>query len=221
LVIDSLRVLVRRLLDGRGAPVVIALDGPSGAGKSTIAAGLAAVMPATVVPSDDFFSFEITAAQWSERTPEERALAAVDCSRLRQLVLEPLRAGHPATWYAFGGVRADGSYEPSLDAFRRDPAPVIILEGAYSTQPALADLIDCAIFVETPAPIRRARLAAREEPAILEAWHRRWDAAEAHYFANVRPVPSFDIVVETDAGVVRELRAIGSRPALLANERSS
>jgi cytidylate kinase len=96
-VIDSLHLLVRRLLDARGAPVVIALDGPSGAGKSTVAAALAAVMPAAVVPSDDFFPFEITAAEWNERSPEERAAQAIDCRRLRRLALEPLRANHPAT----------------------------------------------------------------------------------------------------------------------------
>jgi hypothetical protein len=96
---------------------------------------------------------------------------------------------------------------------------VIILEGACSTQPALSDLIDCSILIQTPATTRRARLAAREEPAILAAWHRRWDAAEVHYFADVRPVSSFDTVVETETGLVRELRPIGFKPTLLPNER--
>ena len=210
--IDSLRGLVQRLLDIRGAPVVIDLDGPGGAGKSTIAAALAAVVPATVVPSDDFFPFEVTAAEWSARTPAERASAAVDSRRLRHLALEPLRAGRSATWHAFDGERPDGSHWPSSDTIRRDPAPVIIIEGTYSARPELSDLIDCAVIIQTPPATRQARLATRWAPAYLEAWHRRWDAVEAYYFAEVRPPSSFDVVVETATGVVRELRPVAFKP---------
>jgi len=80
---------------------------------------------------------------------------------------------------------------------KRYPAPVIVLEGAYSARPELADLIDLTVLVDAPLQLRLARLAAREAPSFLEAWHRRWDDAEAHYFTHVRPPSSFDLVVPT------------------------
>ncbi len=44
-----------------------------------------------------------------------------------------------------------------------------------------------------------ARLAEREAPAFLNAWHARWDAAEEHYFTHMRPAGSFDLVLRGDA----------------------
>lgn len=102
-----------------------------------------------------------------------------------QRALEPLRAGRTAVWHAFdfaAGVRADGSYGMSTESVRRDPAPVLILDGAYSSRPELADLVDCTILVEAPSATRHARLARREDGAFLEAWHERWDGAEDYYF---------------------------------------
>ena len=62
------------------------------------------------------------------------------------------------------------------------------------------------MLVDAPAEVRRARLAAREEPAFLAAWHKRWDAAEAWYFSAVRPRESFDrIVVNGDEGAPRRV----------------
>lgn len=54
------------------------------------------------------------------------------------------------------------------------------------------------------SPVRRARLAAREEAAFLAAWHERWGAAEAAYFTYVRPPESFDLVVTLDASPAAE-----------------
>jgi hypothetical protein len=50
--------------------------------------------------------------------------------------------------------------------------------------------------VDVPLQERYARLAAREDPDFLETWHRRWDEVEAHYFEQVRPKSSFDVVLE-------------------------
>ncbi|MDQ3698316.1 MAG: (d)CMP kinase [Gemmatimonadota bacterium] len=190
---------VQRMLDEHGGPVLVALDGPSGAGKSTVAAALAAVTRAVVVPTDDFFSAEITAAQWDARGAPERARDAIDWRRLRRDALEPLRAGRAAEWHSFdfaAGERLDGTYAMSFDVVRRDPAPVIILDGAYSTRPELADLIDLSILIEVPAAVRLQRLAAREAPAFFAAWHARWDAAEAFHFTHVRPPATFDLIVD-------------------------
>lgn len=204
-----LQQIVRELMAKRGAPIVVALDGPSGGGKSTVANELAALLPATVVPGDDFFAAQISRAGWERRTDMERARDAIDWMRLRQLALEPLRAGRPAVWYPFdftAGERPDGSYGSAGRSERRDPAPVILLDGAYSARPELADLIDLNILIDAPDEVRRARLEARESAAFLRAWHERWDVAEAYYFNHVRPASSFDVIVDTVSGTVRDER---------------
>jgi len=78
---------------------------------------------------------------------------------------------------------------------RREPAPVVILDGAYSARPELDDVIDVSVLIDIPTDMRLARLAAREEPEFLAAWHERWDAAEDYYFTQVRPRSAFDLVV--------------------------
>jgi uridine kinase len=71
---------------------------------------------------------------------------------------------------------------------------VIIIDGIYSCRPELDDVIDLSVLVEAPAAIRRQRHNERE--ATDEAgWHSRWDDAEDHYFAHVRPPESYDLVV--------------------------
>jgi uridine kinase len=188
------------VLIDRETPLLLALDGPSGTGKSVLAALVAQALGATVVPSDDFFAAEITDAEWDARSPSQRAADAIDWRRMRRDALEPLLAGKPAAWHAFdfqAGLRPDGTYPMRTEVELRNPAPVIILDGAYSSRPELADLIDLSVLVDSPPALRHARLAAREDPAFLQAWHTRWDAAEAYYFTHVRPPSSFDQVVST------------------------
>ena len=209
-IVDELRRIVDDLLATRGAPITIALDGPSGAGKSTIARALIAVLPATLIASDDFFAAQLTRAEWDARSARERARDAIDWVRLRRDVLEPLRAGERAIWHPFdfaAGERANGSYGMSAHAEEREPAAVILIDGAYSARPELADLLDLAVLIDAPPTARRARLAAREEASFLQAWHERWDSAEEYYFTHVRPPQSFDIVVDTSTATVRDLRS--------------
>jgi para-aminobenzoate synthetase len=181
---------------------VVAIDGRSGAGKSTVARILAEALEAACIPCDDFFAADVSAAGWDARTPAERAADALDWRRLRREVLEPLRAGRVARWAAFdfvAGARSDGSYGMRTIQTEQAPRPVVLLDGAYSSRPELADLLDCTILVEAPAPVRRARLAAREQPDFLAAWDARWGAAEEYYFTRIRPPADFEIVLRPDA----------------------
>ncbi len=151
-----------------------------------------------MIQSDDFFAANISDAEWDVRTPEARAADGIDWQRLRTEALEPLLVGHWAKWHAFdfeAGVRPDGTYAMCADFVECKPAAVIMLDGAYSTRPELADLIDLSVLVDVPVDVRHARLAAREEPSFLEAWHARWDGAEDFYFRQVRPASAFDLVV--------------------------
>ena len=191
-------VEIRRLVVNRDAPLLVALDGGSGSGKSVLALSIEKELDAALIPRDDFFAAHISDAEWDSRTVEERASDAIDWQRLRAEALEPLLAGRPARWHAFdfeAGLRADGTYAMRTDYVERKPSAVILLDGAYSARPELADLVALSVLVDAPVEVRHARLAAREEARFLDAWHARWDAVEAYYLRHVRPISSFDLVV--------------------------
>jgi para-aminobenzoate synthetase len=195
---QTIRVAIHRRAQHRRAPLLVALDGGSGAGKSTLAARLEHEIAAVVVPLDDFFAAHIPDWEWDMRSVAERARDVFDWQRVRTDALEPLLAGRPAIWHPFdfaAGLRADGTYAVSEQAVERHPAPVIILEGAYSASPELAALVDLAVLVEVPASERHKRLAKREDQHFLQRWHARWDDVETYYFTEVRPRSSFDLVV--------------------------
>jgi uridine kinase len=202
-IVDSLVQSARRLLGAQPPRIVVALDGRIGAGKSTIAAAIAERTTACVVPGDDFYAYRVTNAEWETRSPAERARDVIDWRYLRTSALEPLRAGRAASWQTYGEMLPDGSFGLKPGIVHREPAPLIILEGAYMTQPALADLIDLAVLIDTPTPLRLDRIAKRDSAVFLADWHPRWDDAESYYFTNVRPPSSFDLVVDVVSGEVR------------------
>jgi uridine kinase len=178
-------------------PIVVAIDGGSGAGKSTIAASLAREVHAVVVPQDDFYSAHISDEGWASRSIPTRAKDVIDWRRLRG-VLVALRSRQPATWRLIdfeAGVRPDGTYSMSDQFASREPADVILLDGAYAASPAVEDLVDLTVLIDVPLGERHQRLDRREDAAFLRDWHVRWDPVEAYYFTHVRPRESFDIVI--------------------------
>jgi uridine kinase len=184
-------------MQGRSRPLLVAIDGKSGSGKSQLAALVAGALPAVVVPSDDFYAGHVSDAEWEARTPGERAADVIDWQRLRAEALEPLLAGRTAGWYPFDfeARRSDGTFRLAAARVTREPAAVVILDGAYSIRPELADLIDLSVLVDVPADERRRRLVERDGSAYTDAWQQRWSAAEELYFNVVRPPSSFDVVV--------------------------
>jgi para-aminobenzoate synthetase len=200
---SQIAAAVNRLRQTRPSPLLVALDGGSGAGKSTLAARLAQELDSVVVQLDDFYAAQIPDWEWEIRSVQERAREVFDWQRLRTDALEPLLAGQTAKWYPFdfaAGLRRDGTYALCQQPVEKQPAPVIILEGAYATNPALADLLDLTVLVDVPVPERHRRLEQRESnPQFLQRWHALWDEVEAYYFSEVRPKSAFDLVVSGSA----------------------
>jgi uridine kinase len=192
---------IQRLLSRQAGPIVVAVDGGSGAGKSTLARLIQNQVDTALIQIDDFFAADIPDSQWDEFSVEERLRYVFNWRRLRESAMEPLLAGEPAKWYAFdfeSGLRPDGTYGTQADPTERKPADVILLEGAYTACPELADLVDLAVLVDVPVEERHVRLEAREDKGFLEEWHRRWDPVESYYFTQVRPRSSFDLVVKLE-----------------------
>lgn len=179
-------------------PLVVAFDGRSGAGKSTLASQIAGKTRAAVVPLDDFFAASIPNADWDRMTVEERGANVFDWARIRAEAIMPLLAGSVARWHPFdfdSGPSADGTYGMKTGVTEVEPASVIIIDGAYSSGPQLADLVNLTVLVEISETERWARLTRREEAEFLAEWHARWTAVEDFYFSNVRPRSSFDLIV--------------------------
>lgn len=197
----SITQAIDQLLFSHQGPVVVALDGGSGAGESTLAAFLQAQFNAARIPLDDLFAASIPDSQWDRFAIEERFNYVFEWQRLRESVLEPLRAGQPARWYAFdfaAGLRSGGTYGRQREPVERKPAKLIILEGAYSACPLLADLVGLAILVDVSVETRHKRLASREAEDFLQVWHQRWDAVDSFCFTQVKSRSSFDLVVKLE-----------------------
>ena len=184
-----------RALARERCPLVVAIDGRSGTGKSTLAGWMAAQLDATVIEQDDFYAggaFDV----WQRLTARQKADRVIDWRRVRREALAPLRAGMSASWRPFDWERLEGLAPAPVTV---QPAPIIILEGAYSSRPELADLIDLSILVTLPDHVRRARLLQREGEDAMSEWHAIWDEAENDYFGRVRPPEAFDLIIERPA----------------------
>lgn len=201
---DQLRELVEEV-NGRmariGRPLVIALDGPSGAGKSTIAEALEARLAAAVIPLDDFFAADIPDARWDDFTIEEKREKVFQWDRLQAECIRPLLDGSPARWRAFdfeSGLQEDGTYLMKKEVEERRPADIILIEGAYSASPELADLIDITVLVSIPREKRQMRLRARDGEDFSKQWLLRWESVEEYYFNRLRPMEYYDFVLAGD-----------------------
>lgn len=114
-------------------------------------------------------------------------------SGFRTEVLEPLRHGRPARYHPFDWAAGNGLAETAVQL---DPTDVVLVDGVYSARPELSDLYALTVLVQTPDQTRLARLIARGDDN--DEWWSRWDAAEKHYYANVRRPDTYDLVVPGD-----------------------
>ncbi len=189
----------------------VAIDGRSGSGKSTIVAYAATLLRSADAPSpsatvvvldgDEFYAGG-SAATWDKRTAEQKVAGAFDWGR--QLgVLTSLRETGSATWRAFDWGHDDWDSDLAPLAGERHSAAIaagslVILEGACSGRPELADMFDLRVLVEAPDPLRRQRLRKREGAEYESDWTGRWDEAEQLYFGSVAPADGFDLVLSND-----------------------
>ena len=164
---ELIAAAIDRWLGEVAAPLVVAIDGHGAAGKTTIAGELTLARDASLIHMDEYFQ-----EMWDTGDP------------------------HPMSrYYAWHALRAE-ALEPTIRWLRETGGigqgpPLVIVEGVSSASPALADLIDRAVFVQTPEEVRLERLHDRISD---EEWDEDWLAAERAYFAG-RPPESFDLVV--------------------------
>ena len=119
-------------------PLVVSFDGRSGSGKSTLSSLVAEKTDAVVLPVDDFYSAHISDAEWDRMTVQERWSNVFNWNKLRSEAVVPLLGGRPARWHPIdfeAGPDTQGKYKMKTESTMAEPAPVILLDGIYSSGP--------------------------------------------------------------------------------------
>ena len=183
-----LSALDRRLAEK--SRVIAALEGGSAAGKTTLAALLAKIYPeCNVFHMDDFFL-----------RPEQRTEARlaepggnVDYERFLEEVLLPLRRGETVQYRPYDcHARTLGNPAPVV------PGALNIVEGAYSTHPALADCYDLSAFLRVSPETQRARIQNRNSPEAQARFFSTWIPLEWRYFDAADPESRCDLILEVE-----------------------
>lgn len=166
-----------------GRPFVVGIAGGTGSGKTTVAHKLAAAIPhgRCVTIEHDAYYFDQGHLPHEERAKINYDHPASLESQLLVKHLRELRAGHavdvPIYDFASHTRRAETRH---LEATR-----VIVVEGILVfTEPALRELMDIKIFVDTDPDIRLMRRIRRD----LEQRGRTFQSVRDQYYATVRPM---------------------------------
>jgi len=154
----------------------VGVDGFGAAGKTTLAGRIAAALPGAVVVGVDDFAR-------GDRPDWDRALFVAT-------VLKPLLAGRAARYQ-----RWDLLTDAARDWVEVPPGRPLVVEGVSATDVRVSVPWDVVLWVEVPAEVRRARIAARDDPALQVRWRREWWPSEEAYGAAQQPWRRADAVV--------------------------
>jgi uridine kinase len=169
--------------------VILALEGGSASGKTTLAAQLGKIYGCTVLHMDDFF------LRPEQRTPERFAEIGgnVDRERFLAEVLLPLSRGERIAYRRF-----DCTTQALLPAVSIDPAPLTVVEGAYSMHPELAPYYTFSVFLENSPEEQRARILRRNTPEHAVRFFNEWIPLEHRYFEGMRVRERCDLLLATE-----------------------
>ncbi len=162
--------------------ILIAITGGSGSGKSTLAEALISSLPrgvAALLREDSYYQDTVDLPDFDAATHDFDDVAARDHDLLITHLSE-LKAGRSVTapLYSFVTHSREKGGE-SVPA-----AEVVAVEGTHLLcTPALAELFDIRVFVDTPADIRFIRRLLRDQ---LERG-RTAESVIQQYLATVRP----------------------------------
>jgi uridine kinase len=164
-------------------PLIIGLAGGSGSGKTTIAESIVdAIGPEsmTLIQHDAYYRDQ------THLPLEERAKVNYDHpdsleTDLLVAHLEELRAGRPIERPVYDFT----VHNRSAETVRVEPRPAILVDGILVlSEPALRDLMDLKVYVDTDPDLRLVRRWARD---ITERG-RTFESVRDQYLETVRPM---------------------------------
>jgi len=194
--------------------LLIAITGGSGSGKSTLAQALARALgpdQATVVLEDWYYvdaaalpDFDPAAFDFDHVAARDHALLAAHLAALKagQAVQAPVYS------LIHHGREPGGTPVPA--------APVVIVEGIHLlATPAVADLFDLKVFVDTPADIRFIRRLLRDQAergrtagSVIDQYLKTVRPGHERFTEPARAVADFVVADQTAAVVLEDVEAV-------------
>ena len=165
--------------------VIIAIDGMCASGKTTLAARLSARFEnAPVIHMDDFYLPR-------DRQSEEAVGGHMDFERFCEQVITPFKKGETPLYDRFSCCSQDFIEHVSLPDAR-----LYIVEGSYSTHPAIPDIYDLRIFLRLSPEEQMSRLTARD-PEKIKDFREKWIPRENRFFATYMTELLADTVIDS------------------------
>jgi len=160
---------------------LICVDGPAGSGKTTLAAGLAALDPRSVVVNTDKLL-----DGWGGLPALPPLLGAL---------VAPLARGEASSYRRYDWVA--GRYAGRVPVPR---TPLLVIEGVGAGSRLLAPYRTLLVWVSAPDDERLRRVVERDGPGV-EPHLRQWFLDEAEHFAAEGTSTAADLRVATPAGL--------------------
>lgn len=175
--------LNKRLAKGK---VIAAIEGGSASGKTTLSGLLEEIYGCTVFHMDDFF------LRSEQRTLERFAQVGgnIDWERFLEEVLKPLSRGETVSYRRF-----DCSSMSLAEAEQITPAKLVIVEGAYSMHPKLAEYYDFSAFLDITPELQRERILRRNSAEKTQRFFDEWIPLEKVYFERTGARERCDMVI--------------------------
>jgi len=182
--LDALCARIDELLE-REESVRVAIDGHAAAGKTGLAAYLKTRYDCSILHMDHFF------LRPEQRTPQRLAQPGgnVDYERFKVEVQEPLLAGVPLAYRPFNC--RTGVFDAKVDIISKQ---LIIVEGAYSLHPTLAEGYHIKVFLNVTPEEQLRRIEARDGGKLLERFQTEWLPMERRYFETLNIPEGCDFI---------------------------
>jgi uridine kinase len=163
-------------------PLVLGIAGGTGSGKTTIARAIASALGSSAVLIDhDAYYRDQSGLPFEARARTNYDHPDALDNELLIAQLKMLRDNRPIAKPVYDYTQ----HTRAIEVVSIQPAPVIVLEGILTLAiPAVRDLLDLKIFVDTDPDIRLMRRIRRD----LEQRGRTFASVRQQYYETVRPM---------------------------------
>lgn len=169
----------------QGGCAAVAIEGRCGSGKTTLADLCAPLFDAEIIRMDDFFLPPALRCEARYAEPGGN----VDYERFGRQVLPFLHGG--TLCYDVFSCRQGGF----VGQRTLTPAPLVLVEGSYSTHPSFGRPYDLTVFCDVDPAVQKARILARSGEAMWQNFEHKWIPMEEAYFSTFGVKERCDMVL--------------------------